>query len=213
MGYRHIIWDWNGTLLDDVSAAVSLANEMLRSLALPEIDLVAYRDAFRFPIREYYERVGIDLSRVEFAELAARWIDRYAEEFPTMALRPDAIDALSTAAGAGLRQSILSATHESALHAQLDHHGLSSWFTARVGLPDHLAESKIARASAWIDGTDLRRSDVVLVGDTLHDLEVASHLGVDCILVEGGHHPGERLRAHSAAVERDLRSAVRRAIA
>ena len=60
--YRCIVWDWNGTLLNDVQAAFSAMNAMLSRRGLPLMESLAqYRELFTFPVRQYYAAAGLDL--------------------------------------------------------------------------------------------------------------------------------------------------------
>ena len=79
-GYRHIIWDWNGTLFDDTTLCVTIINTMLRQRALPTISLDHYQAVFTFPVRDYYLRVGFDLSQgsqESFEALSREFVTTY----------------------------------------------------------------------------------------------------------------------------------------
>jgi phosphoglycolate phosphatase len=104
----------------------------------------------------------------------------------------------------GISHSVLSATERSTLQRQCEHHGMQHAIATWVGLDDRLAHSKVGAGRRWLEAQALRPVDVVLVGDTVHDHEVALELGVDCMLVEGGHQDAGRLRATGARVCRDL---------
>ena len=70
-GYTHIIWDWNGTLLDDVDWCVRSVNKMLEKRKKSRLKaLCDYHNVFCFPIIEYYKNVGFDLDYESFEELA-----------------------------------------------------------------------------------------------------------------------------------------------
>ena len=68
--YQHIIWDWNGTLLDDLSRRVDIVNSMLTQRRLSPLTLDCYRDVFTFPVWDYYQTIGFDLAREPFDELS-----------------------------------------------------------------------------------------------------------------------------------------------
>ena len=64
MKYEHIIWDFNGTLLDDVWTGIVSVNKLLEDRGLPKIASVEdYRRVFRFPIIEYYRSLGFDFDK------------------------------------------------------------------------------------------------------------------------------------------------------
>ena len=64
MKVKHIIWDWNGTLLDDLDVSMAALNEVLKSEQLPLVlDKEEYRQYFQFPVIKYYEKVGLILPK------------------------------------------------------------------------------------------------------------------------------------------------------
>ena len=62
MRYKHIIWDWNGTLLDDTWLCVEGINQALIKRNLTPISEDRYREVFTFPVRDYYKKLGFDLT-------------------------------------------------------------------------------------------------------------------------------------------------------
>ena len=124
--YRCIVWDWNGTLLNDVQVAFSAMNAMLSRRGLPLMESVAqYRELFTFPVREYYAAAGLDLEREAFEDLAVEWTEEYYRKYPTCGLYPGVGDILRSLGEQGARQIIVSASQQQALHkafAQVQHH-------------------------------------------------------------------------------------------
>jgi phosphoglycolate phosphatase len=111
---------------------------------------------------------------------------------------------MAAAKAAGVRQSILSAYRDETLREIVAHFGLTSHFDHIAGLDNIHAHSKVALGRDLVSRLGALPSEILLVGDTLHDLEVARALGVDCALIAAGHHPMERLQASGAAVFPDL---------
>jgi phosphoglycolate phosphatase len=202
--FAHVIWDWNGTLVDDVAAAVESFNHLLQARSLPLLDVDGYRQVFDFPVRVCYERVGFDFSTEPFAQACAEFIEHYEVRWRSCSLRAGAREVLTRLSERGVSHSVLSATQCDALRLQAEHHDLHAAIDAWVGLPDIQAHGKVEVGRRWMAEQRLARERVVLVGDTLHDLEVAEELGVRCLLIEGGHQSAERLRARGARVCSDL---------
>jgi phosphoglycolate phosphatase len=193
--YDHVIWDWNGTLLDDVSFSVELANGLLDQGGLPRIDLARYRAIFDFPIRLYYERAGFDLSSDgAFERLGRAWMDAYERGRLGCPLHEGARELLTAIQSANITQSILSAYPTSSLETIVGHFGLRKHFVRVLGLDDIWARSKLELGRRWLCELSVPPSRILLVGDTLHDLEVARALGIDCALVAAGHQSSQRLR-------------------
>ncbi len=190
---QHVIWDWNGTLLDDVDLCVDVINGLLQRHSLPRITKDAYRKKFRFPIVEYYKTIGFDLELTPFEGLAAEFISDYADAVPTCLLFEGAAELLGSLKEGGKSCSILSAAKEYELKQLTKHHGIHDRFEHIYGLSDHYAVSKIERGHELIHQLGLPKEKLIIVGDTDHDIEVARALGVDLVLLGDGHQEYERL--------------------
>jgi phosphoglycolate phosphatase len=202
--HRHLIWDWNGTLLDDLDLSVDVMNTLLARRGLPRLDRARYHALFDFPVRTYYGRLGFDPAIDGFDQLSVEFISGYDARRLESSLHRGAVGVLAAAAGAGLRQSILSAYRHETLHEIVAHFGLTPHFDHIAGLDNIHAHSKVALGHALVRRLAVPPAEILLVGDTLHDLEVARELGVDCALIAGGHHPAARLQATGARVYPDL---------
>ena len=60
---HHIIWDWNGTLINDAWLFVEIMNEELKDRKLPLITVKDYRKHFTFPVKKYYENLGFNFEK------------------------------------------------------------------------------------------------------------------------------------------------------
>lgn len=194
MGYRHIVWDWNGTLIDDVWLCVDVVNAMLRERGLPLIDSDSYRSAFGFPVVNFYVHLGFDFARESFEQLSHIYIAAYQRRREECSLYPSTREVLASIRAAGLGQSILSAYEQHMLDSIVERLDLAPCFDHTMGNDNIYAASKVARGRILLERIGLPPSQVVMIGDTEHDHEVASALGMDCILVEHGHHTRARLQ-------------------
>ncbi|MBI5691369.1 MAG: HAD family hydrolase [Verrucomicrobia bacterium] len=200
--YRHVVWDWNGTLLDDVDYSIACMNGLLARRGLPLLDRARYHALFDFPVRDYYYRLGFDPARDPFERLSVEFISAYDTHRWDCRLHEDAIEVLAAVSRTGATQSILSAYRQETLHEIVGHFGLTPRFIRLIGLDNIFAHSKAELGRAWLAELGLPPAEVLLIGDTLHDLDVARHMGVDCVLVAAGHHPHARLRArHDRVVD------------
>ena len=199
-GKKHIIWDWNGTLLDDVDFCVEIIATMLSEHGLPSIDKTTYLQRFRFPISEYYEELGFSYEQVPFAELSKLFISRYKTGMHSRTqLYRGVREILEQLKTQGVVCSMLSAHHEDDLIVLLKEHGLRDYFFRVFGLGDHHAVSKVQRGQELMQELTtelaLDPSTVIMVGDTDHDLEVAAAMGIDVLLLCEGHQDSDRLKA------------------
>ena len=162
---------------------------------------------FGFPIEEYYVRAGFDFTKHSFAELAEKYMEDYVPASAACPLADGAIDALEAFKAAGLRQVILSASNLDTLRRQTDERGVTGYFDRLLGLGDIYAKSKVEVGLAYLKENGFDPARAVMIGDSVHDYEVAQALGVRCVLQSGGHQPPEKLRETGAPVVKGLREA------
>ena len=206
MRYDHIIWDWNGTLFDDTDLCVGVMRSMLHKRDLGPFDVDRYHDLFGFPVRDYYQRLGFDFDSEPFEDLAVEFIDGYSEGWRDHSLRADALPVSDALHHQGVTQSILSAAEQNLLNETAAHFNLTDRMTALVGIDDHHAVSKLDHGIAFLDELHVPVDRVLFIGDTTHDHEVATAMGVDSALVEGGHARRSTLEATGAPVYASLTS-------
>ena len=189
---RQVLWDWNGTLLDDLAYAIGVRNRTFPAFGLPRIGSVAeYHRQFTFPVRRYYERAGV--TDETFVAVAHAWMAEYVRGFDTVPLHGDAVEALSRFAAAGVRQAVLSATRRDMLESQIARFPIRAYFTDVLGLSDIYARSKEAVGLDYLARCGVPAASTLMIGDTLHDAEVARAMGTGCVLVARGHQSRETL--------------------
>ncbi len=191
-----LIWDWNGTILNDTFLTYEIANRMLAERGLPLLtDEEAYRRVFGFPIREYYRKMGYTFEAEPYETVADEFVLLYEAGFPRCSLHRGVTDVIDRLAARGYPQALLSATRRDQLLSQVAHHGITDKFTRILGLTDHFAHSKAALARAFIEELGLPPEAALFIGDTDHDYEVASAIGCPCVLLDAGHQSRDRLTA------------------
>jgi phosphoglycolate phosphatase len=188
----HLVLDWNGTLIDDVTLAVAAGNVVRRTHGLPPLDQAAYRDAFCFPIRDFYARTGFDFDSLSFEAVIRDYLALFNHQVRDCALHRGARELVRMARSAGMRVTILSASHLEVLEETLSHHGLLGEVDHVVGLRDENAAGKAGVAQALDREWRQPGERVLMVGDTHHDIEVASALGWQAAIVPNGHQSPSR---------------------
>jgi phosphoglycolate phosphatase len=199
-----IIWDWNGTLLDDTAVCIASMNRMLSSRGMPLLSEPRYRTLFRFPVKDYYVDLGFDFLRESFEDLSVEFISNYRELQSAALLYNGAVELLGAFRERGLQQIILSAMEHESLYRDVKEKGIADFFHAILGAGDHYAHGKAAIASDFILKSGIPAANILLIGDTEHDFEVSSALGCSCILVSHGHHDEMRLKATGAPVQKNF---------
>jgi len=202
--YKHIIWDWNGTLFDDAHLCLEVLNAMMGERDLSLITLESYRENFRFPVIDYYVDLGFDFDAEDFDDVANEYIALYNSRRCECKLREGSIEVLQAIEKAGLKQSILSAYHQDLLEQVVEYFDITGFFTNICGLGDYYANCKIDLGKKLIETTGLEKNDVLLVGDTVHDFEVAEKIGCDCVLLTDGHQSEEKLKSCGTEVLKSI---------
>lgn len=192
--YNTIIWDWNGTLLNDVWLCVEIVNKLLVNHNNLQLDEDSYRAVFGFPIIDYYKRIGIDLKKESFEILTPKFISSYEASVKKCQLHEGVMKVLNTFKENGTNQFILTAAYKESVLQLLKHYSIEDYFIEIEGLDNYRAESKVDRGKQLISANNINKETTVLIGDTIHDFEVAQEIEVDCILIANGHQSRKRLK-------------------
>ena len=192
---KHIIWDWNGTLLNDVWLCLECINQLLEQRSLPLLTLSSYHKIFAFPVRKYYEQAGFDFRTEPFEIPARQFIDLYNARNKECSLNNNVLNILKHFHQLGIRQYILSASESWVLEEMMDYHLLNPYLNSVYGLDNHYADGKTGLGKQMIKDLDISIESTIMVGDTCHDQEVAQQLGISAILFTGGHYPKNRLKS------------------
>lgn len=201
---KHVIWDWNGTLLDDLDLCLEIINAMLADRELPGITREGYLDVFDFPVRDYYLQIGFDFNEEPFESLSDEFITAYEKGRPDCKLMDGAYQILAHTASLGISQSILSASKGSYLKKAIVEYDIKEFFNAVQGLDNHHAAGKLDLAKEYMGSCRVAPNEILLVGDTTHDRIIAAEIGVHCVLIPNGHHSRQRLEKTGAPVVSSL---------
>ncbi len=192
MKYTHILWDFNGTIINDVETGIVSLNTLLKRRNMPTIDSVEqYHSVFTFPITKYYENVGFDFSVEPYDKLAIEWVKENEVNIRKARLCDGAREALEYFKDKGIPQIVISATEVNMLRGHIEHLGITDYFEEILGLDNIHAESKVGLGVDW-----LKRhpgAAPLMIGDTVHDAEVAKSIGCDCVLCSTGHQSLETI--------------------
>jgi phosphoglycolate phosphatase len=200
MKYRHIIWDWNGTLWDDTWLCVEINNHMLACRGLPEITAQTYREKLCFPVTGYYCQLGFDYETDPYNRLAEEFIAEYGARRFECELQAGARELIADLQSLEIPQAVLSAYQQDALLQATDYFELTRFFQDIVGLNDIYASGKVENGLKYMDSLAVAPQEVMFIGDTVHDFEVAQAMGVQCVLVANGHNSRSRLEATGVPV-------------
>jgi len=190
---KHIIWDWNGTMLDDRWLTIAAMNIVLARRNMAELTEDRYLQLFTFPVIEYYRRLGFDFDKEPFSVSGSEFINEYNARAFEPQLHDGIIDLIAELNENGVSHSILSASSQKILNKLAKHHNINHYFIAVLGQDNHYAYGKIETGKMWINKLGIAPKNTLFIGDTEHDLEVANAIGSHCALLSWGHSSTERL--------------------
>ena len=185
----HIVWDWNGTLLDDVAAVYGAACETFAARGLPPVTLDAYRAAYTRPLSLFYARLfGREFDAAEFPGLDHDFHTAYRTRVSGCGLAEGAAEALASWRRRGGTQSLLSMWRHEELVPFVERFGIAGEFTRIDGLRGPGGGHKTTHLARHLAALELQPADVLLVGDSVDDADAAADTGAACVLYDGGYH-------------------------
>lgn len=200
MKFKHIVWDWNGTILNDADACAKAVNDMFEKRNLGKVTLEDYRKKIVFPVINLYQKSGFDLEKEDYQDICTEYIRNYLKYSAGITLHKDSVLVLDEFRKKGMIQHIVSASGNDILKKQVSCYGVEQYFTNILGQADNRADSKINLARKLVRLTGDKPDEMLFIGDTIHDFEVANEVGFRCALVSNGHCSEERLTATGAPV-------------
>lgn len=195
MKFKHIIWDWNGTLWNDTWLCTEINNHMLQRRNLPVINISEYQAKLCFPVDQYYCQLGFDYSQDPYNVLAEEFISEYTQRRYECGLHEGSHELIAELQERGIPQAVLSAYQQDTLLEAVEHFKLTEFFSAIIGLNDIYAAGKVENGLKYMERLDLDPNEVLFLGDTIHDFEVADAMGVQCVLIAHGHNNRSRLES------------------
>lgn len=185
----HIVWDWNGTLLDDLVVVIEAANVSLARFGKGPIDEDGYRDHFTRPVRAFYDALfGRLVSDGEWALLNETFHEEYYSRVEHAPLTGDALEALGIVERSGWSQSLLSMSPQTWLEHVVESKGVLGRFSRVDGLSGPTGGLKADHLASHVAILGADPGTVVVVGDTPDDALAASEVGARVVLYNGGSH-------------------------
>ena len=189
---KNLFFDFNGTLLDDVDVCCDIEEKMMIKNGLKPYTKQEYLDKFYFPVKNYYEHIGI--KNENFLDAANFFNEQYFSRWQKEArVYNGVIETLKLLRIEGYKLFVLSATKQEFLDEQLKFLGIYEFFDGTCGAKNNLGTGKIEYGKAYVKENNLNPKECVMIGDTGHDFEVSKELGFDCILFTNGHNSKWRL--------------------
>jgi phosphoglycolate phosphatase-like HAD superfamily hydrolase len=214
----HIVWDWNGTLLDDLELVVDSVNASLARLGVPSIGVEDYQRHFERPLHGFYERllghpVDDELMRV----IDDAFHERYWSGYVAAELAVDAARAVEMVAHRSATQSVASMLRHDLLVPSIRQFGIDEQMLAIDGHRGRIGETKEQHMVRHVERLEqmypgMTRERMVAIGDIVDDALAAEAAGIACVLYDGGGQDRRALEATGAPVAGSLVEAVERAL-
>jgi phosphoglycolate phosphatase-like HAD superfamily hydrolase len=213
MERRHLVWDWNGTLLDDLGIVLEAVNRSIADFGVGAITADDYRDHYTRPVRRFYDRLfGRVIDDEEWLRLNTGFHEAYFELALEVDLAPSAHEAMDILEEAGWGQSLLSMSPQDWLEGIVGRLGLTERFELVDGLSGPTGGLKAVHLEDHLGVLGVEGESVVVVGDTPDDVAAARHVGATPILFHGGSHHMESLEAEGVPIAETVVEAVEIAI-
>jgi len=182
-------------LFNDVELCASIMNLLLEQESLPNISVKKYKEIFTFPVIEYYKIAGHTFENNSFEVLGKQFMVEYEKRKNNCQLYPGVIELLTELKRKNIQLHLLSAYEQQSLNRIIELYKIKDYFINVVGLDNIYASGKahLAKKLAELIRSDGTVENILLIGDTIHDYEVAKEINSDCILISHGHQNEERL--------------------
>ncbi len=201
---KHVFFDFNGTIINDLDLCFNLLNEFLEEQGKEKVTKERYKDIFRFPIKEYYRLAGIDFDIESYESLSIKFINKYQPASLKCGLYKAVVPTLQKLNELGIKCYIISASEKHNLYEQCESYDIVKYFVDILGIENIHAKSKVDIAVNYIKEKNLNKDEVVFIGDTLHDVEVAKAMGAKPLLVSCGHQSVNVLKAANVKIYDDV---------
>ncbi|MEU7183267.1 HAD family hydrolase [Streptomyces celluloflavus] len=206
----HIVWDWNGTLFDDVDAVIGATNSAFAEIGMDPLTLERYRELYCVPVPRFYERLmGRLPTDAEWLVMDEAFHRHYTAHRVGCGLATGADGLLARWQAGGRSQSILSMYGHDELIPLVRGFGIESRFVrvdGRTGPSGGTKSAQMVRHLAALESVDPGRT--VVIGDAVDDAVAALHAGAHAVLYTGGSHSRDSLAAAGVPVVDSLAEAV-----
>ena len=209
---RHVIWDWNGTLADDLASVVECVSASLAAIGEGPIVADDYRSHYTRPVRLFYDRLlQRSVNDAEWLTIEETFHLHYREAAKRVPLAADAVTAIEAVAEAGGSQSILSMWWHDDLRVETSRHGLERYMVRIDGNTKDASENKERLLAIHLRA--MGTNGAVMIGDAMDDARAAAAVGIPCVLYDGGSHHRTELESAGVPVASSLVEAAHIALA
>lgn len=196
MKYELIVFDWDGTLLDSAGAIVQAIQASCRDLGLAVPDDNRARHVIGLGLVDAMRHAVPDLQTDQYQAMVDRYRFHYLSGDHQLTLFDGVPQMLERLRAAGHILAIATGKSRVGLDRALDHSGLRPMFQASRCADECHSKPHPQMLEELTAEFGIAATSTVMIGDTSHDLLMASNAGVDALAVTYGAHPHDQLLEH-----------------
>jgi phosphoglycolate phosphatase len=191
--FRLLVFDWDGTLIDSALAIVESLQFACRDVGLPVPHERDARHIIGLGLQDAFAHVLPDCSAEDYSRVRQRFSHYFLQRDAQLALFPGAADAIADLAQRGFLLGVATGKSRRGLDRALAATGLGAYFDATRCADEGFTKPHPGMLMALMDELGVAPEQTLMIGDTIHDLQMACNAGVACLAVTYGAHPLEQL--------------------
>ncbi len=198
-----VIWDWNGTLINDAHIACAAVNDILCDLGRKNIDMDDYYHLMRDGMDHYYDYLFYP-EKAPFDRLVVWFSKYYDERIKNASLHEGTVNVLKTLRDMGIVQAVVSSSHKEKVRRDTCAFGIDSYFDEVLGADDLMIGSKTERARLYLERKGISPERTLFVGDMTHDRDTAAGVGAEYVVIPKGHQNRALLESKGVKLITDI---------
>ena len=192
-----IVFDWDGTLMDSAGVIVASIQNAARDLGIAAPDDAACRQIIGLGLSEALMQLFPQMREADYPRLVERYRHHYLGQDTEIPLFAGAEAIVRDLHAADYLLAVATGKSRKGLDRVLDHTGLRAYFHATRCADECFSKPHPEMLQQLMDELGASRSRTLMIGDTSHDLQMASNAGVPALAVSYGAHEKQDLMAHA----------------
>jgi phosphoglycolate phosphatase len=195
--YRMLVFDWDGTLMDSTGLIVSSIQSACRDLALPVPDDARARYIIGLGLQDAMEHLLPGLAAADYPKVSERYRYHFLTRDHEAPLFEGVPGMLAELKQEGYRLAVATGKSRAGLNRAWKHTGLLDMFHTSRCADESVPKPHPAMLHELIEETGVEAAQMLMIGDTTHDLQMAANAGVEAVAVTYGAHDVEELKGHA----------------
>jgi phosphoglycolate phosphatase len=193
--YPLIVFDWDGTLMDSTAGIALSIQEAAREMGLPVPAREAASHVIGLGLQDSLRGAVPSLPVERYMDFVALYRKHFNAQQEAMDLFPGVREMLEDLCSREFKLALATGKSRRGLDLALQATGIGGHFVASRCADETQPKPHPAMLLELMDELALSAGELLMIGDTSHDLGMANSAGVDAVAVSYGAHPGDALRA------------------